>query len=315
LKKLIKQKGTDSLKTITFTLTASKDFNFWRTVFSHGWCSLLPFQIDKEHHRLNRLLRLTDGTLASCEISAPKTSLISIEVKSAENMTKKHQSEILLQIASCLRLTEDFSAFYREARRYPQYRWIRNLKAGRMLRAPSVFEDVVKMICTTNCSWALTEIMIENLVGELGVQFDSAIKSFPTPEALAGTTDQFLRKSIRAGYRSPYLLELAENIASGKLDVEHWRSSELPTEELFLELRSVKGVGPYAAGNILKLLGRYDYLGLDSWVRVKYYELHHEGRPVIDRTIEKRYRRFGEWRGLFFWLEMTKDWYQQKFPF
>ena len=89
----------------------------------------------------------------------------------------------------------------------------------------------------------------------------------------------------------------------------------LQQNALFKELRSIKGVGAYSAGNILKLLGRYDYLGLDSWSRSKYYELYHQGRTVSDRTIERRYIQFGKWRGLFFWLEMTKHWYDHEFPF
>ena len=184
-----------------------------------------------------------------------------------------------------------------------------------MLRSPSVFEDVVKMICTTNCTWALTEIMVNNLVDKLGETFDDSHKSFPSPEALAGTSEKFLRKDIKAGYRSPFLLEFAEKVASGKLDIECLRSSDLSTEELFKELRSIKGVGVYSAGNLLKLLGRYDYLGLDSWSRGKYYELYHQGRAVSDRTIERRYKQLGKWRGLFFWLEMTKHWYDHEFPF
>ena len=89
----------------------------------------------------------------------------------------------------------------------------------------------------------------------------------------------------------------------------------LPTEELFKQVRSVKGMGNYAAGNIMKLLGRYDYLGLDSWVRAQFYKLHKNGRRIGDKTIERHYDRFGKWRGLFFWLEMTKNWYDKKFPF
>jgi len=78
-------------------------------------------------------------------------------------------------------------------------------------------------------------------------------------------------------------------------------------------MRTVKGIGPYAAGNLLKLVGRYDYLGLDSWVRSKYFELHHDGSRVKDSTIERRYERYGRWRGLFFWLEMTRYWHDGKF--
>jgi len=113
---------------------------------------------------------------------------------------------------------------------------------------------------------------------------------------------------VKAGYRAPYLLELAERVASRKLDVESWRSSTLSTGDLLKEIRAIKGIGPYASENILRLLGRYDYLGLDSWVRARYYEIHHHGRKVKDGTIERRYARYGKWRGLLFWFEMTKTW-------
>jgi N-glycosylase/DNA lyase len=284
-------------------------------MYSHGWCSLLPFRVDKEHRALNRILTLSNGSLVLCQISDQKDSKLTIQVHSSALLTHADRSEVIRHIASCLRLTEDFSDFYRETRRYPKYHWIAKAKAGRMLRSPSVFEDVVKMICTTNCSWALTEIMVNNLVENFGIAFDVSHKSFPSPEALAGTSEGFLRKNIKAGYRSPFLLEFAKKVASGKLDVECWRSSELSTAALFQELRSIKGVGVYSAGNILKLLGRYDYLGLDSWVRAKYYEVYHKGRTVSDRTIERRYRPYGKWRGLFFWMEMTKHWLKRDIPF
>jgi 3-methyladenine DNA glycosylase/8-oxoguanine DNA glycosylase len=271
--------------------------------------------VDKEQQALHRIFTLNGGVFVSCQIIAQRNLFLRIRASSSQRLTLIQYSEIKQQITTCLRLSEDFTNFYHEARRYSRYRWIEKMKAGRMLRAPSVFEDIVKMICTTNCSWSLTEIMVENLVGELGRPFDESLRSFPSPEALAGSTEQFLRKNIKAGYRSPFLLEFAKNVASGKLDVERWRSSELPTSDLFQELRSIKGVGEYAAGNILKLLGRYDYLGLDSWVRGKYYELYHAGRSVSDRTIERRYKPYGTWRGLFFWMEMTKHWYNHKFPF
>jgi hypothetical protein len=75
----------------------------------------------------------------------------------------------------------------------------------------------------------------------------------------------------------------------------------------------VKGIGPYAAGNLLKLVGRYDELGLDSWVRTQYARLHTRGRKVSDARITRHYKRYGTWRGLFFWLEMTRYWHDEKF--
>lgn len=302
------------MKTSRLTIQTPTNFNFWPTVYSHGWCSLPPFRVDKENKRFSQLLQLHDGALAYCTLVNGSSNL-SVEVQSAKQLTSKQQAVVKLKIKQCFRMEEDLGEFYKEAKGHSHYRWIPKVGAGRMLRAPSVFEDVVKMMCTTNCSWALTEIMIKNLTTLLGEKFSNDAYAFPTPKALAGVTEKFVRKNIRAGYRSPYLIELAERVASGKLDLESWRSSALPTAELFNEVRSVKGIGEYAAGNLLRLLGRYDYLALDSWVRGKYFELHKNGRRVSDRTIERHYADFGKWRGLFFWLEMTKYWYEQRFPF
>jgi 3-methyladenine DNA glycosylase/8-oxoguanine DNA glycosylase len=309
------KRRSTALKLTTLIIPTPQNFSFWHTVNSHGWCSLQPFSVDKERLSLERIFTLAEGSLASCHITAPQGTSLHVAVSSSEKLSNIQHLDLKRQIGSCLRLTENFSDFYREVGRHARYRWIAGKKAGRLLRAPTVFEDVIKMICTTNCSWSLTEIMVENLVEKLGRPFDDSHKSFPSPKALAGVTEQFLRKKIRAGYRSPFILEFAENVAAEKIEVESWRSLEIPADILLKELRSIKGIGEYAAGNLMKLLGRYDYLGLDSWVRSKYYELYHKGRKVSDQTIERNYQPYGKWRGLIFWMEMTKQWYDHKFPF
>jgi len=289
-------------------------FSFWRTVYSHGWCSLPPFLVIKEEKSLQRLLLLKDGTLVHCVLREQK-SKISVSFTSQDPLSADQKSEVRDLLSQCLRVHDDLSGFYQEALRRPGSRWIPKTGAGRLLRSPTVFEDVVKMICTTNCSWSLTETMVGNLTRLLGKSFGNGYYSFPTPESIAGTTDAFLRKNIRSGYRSPYLLQFATAVADGKLDVEGWRSTSLPTDQLYEQLKTVNGMGDYAAGNVLKLLGRYDYLGLDSWVRGRFYELHTRGRKVKDSTIERHYAPLGKWKGLFFWLEMTRYWYDHKFPF
>src|SRR5262249_49086716 len=155
--------------------------------------------------------------------------------------------------------------FYNSVRADPDFAWIAGEGAGRMLRSPTVFEDLVKMICTTNCSWALTEKMVSGLVNELGRETEDGRKSFPSPEAMAQRPVKFFRDRVRAGYRAPYLKELAQRVASGALDVESWLANELPTKDLIREIKSVKGAGNYAAENLLRLIGRYDGLALDSW--------------------------------------------------
>jgi len=295
-------------------ITTPRDFNFWRTVYSHGWCSLLPYSIRKGDKAISRPFLLSTGLTVLCSISQ-RGSTIEVDAESTRKPTQLERSEIRSQIRESFRLGEDFREFYSEARRHRQYRWIPRLRVGRLLRAPTVFEDVVKMMCTTNCSWALTQAMVQNLTTKLGARADSIAFNFPTPDAIAGVTEGYLRKEIRSGYRSPFLLEFSRNVAKRTLDIESWRTTDAPTEELYKEVLSVKGIGAYAAGNILKLVGRYDYLGLDSWVRKQFADLHRNGRTVSDAAIEKHYRQFGKWKGLFFWLEMTRQWLTTEVPF
>ncbi|MEK7251231.1 MAG: hypothetical protein AAB209_12500 [Bacteroidota bacterium] len=310
------------MHTTVLNIPTPTNFNFWRTAYSHGWADLPPFSYNPDTEELSRVLTVDSGTVVSTVLKAngsakwdaqQRQKRITVKVDSAQPLSSSQKQSLISQLRSCLRLNEEFLGFHRVARKHPEYKWIAASGSGRMLRAPTVFEDVVKMICTTNCTWALTKLMVTNLVEHFGEKLDPTLHAFPTAEAIAASSEKYLRKEIKAGYRSPYLIELAERVASGKLDLESWRMSQLPTDELFKQMRSVKGVGPYAAGNLMKLVGRYDYLGLDSWVRAQYYKLHRNGRTVKDSTIEKHYEPYGKWRGLFFWLEMTRYWHDEKF--
>jgi N-glycosylase/DNA lyase len=176
--------------------------------------------------------------------------------------------------------------------------------AGRMLRSPTVFEDVVKTVCTTNCAWSGTVRMVTALVEHLGVDG----RTFPDPAAMAEAGDDFYRDVARAGYRGPYLRAIASAVADGTLDLEELDGrSDLPDTEVAERLLALPGVGPYAAAHIMMLLGRYSRLVLDSWTRPKYASLN-GGRRSKDSTIERRFRRYGPYAGLAFWLLLTRDW-------
>jgi N-glycosylase/DNA lyase len=150
--------------------------------------------------------------------------------------------------------------------------------------------------------------MVTELVNNLGREGRDGRRAFPTPEAMAARPVEFYRDVVRAGYRAEYLKELAERVASGSLDVEAWLRSELPTIELKKEMKRVKGVGDYAAENLLKLVGRYDVLALDSWVRAKFARTHNNGRTIADAKIARYYSQFNTWRGLALWCDVTRDW-------
>jgi N-glycosylase/DNA lyase len=187
--------------------------------------------------------------------------------------------------------------------------WISENNAGRLLRSQTVFEDLVKTVCTTNCSWALTKKMTANLVEKLGEKTANGEGAFPTAEKMASVSAEFYKTEIRAGYRSAYFAELAESVASGKTNPESWLDTDLPTAELKKEMKQIKGVGDYAAENLLKLVGRYDGLALDSWLRAQFYKKHNGGTVCPDSEIKNFYERFGKWRGLAIWCDMTERWF------
>ena len=287
------------------TIRPPKTFSFKRTVRSHGWYGLLPFQFDEKSWTLTRVLEMKSGAPVTVRISSRGKS---IRIETDRQPGARNLASITGDVRHMLRLDDDLDIFYQAMDREAEFSWVSKQGAGRLLRSPTVFEDLVKMICTTNCSWALTEVMVSGLVNKLGREASDGRRAFPSAEAMAGVSEKFYREEIRSGYRAPYLKELAERVASGSLDPESWLHSQLPTAELQKEMKQVKGVGDYAAENLLKLVGRYDGLALDSWTRAKFSQVRNGGRKASDKKIARYYSRFDSWRGLALWCDMTRDW-------
>jgi N-glycosylase/DNA lyase len=212
-----------------------------------------------------------------------------------------------------LRLEQDLSGLYALLADDEQLSWAVT-GAGRLLRGQTVFEDVVKTICTTNCAWSATVRMVGALVRELGEPArgeppGSEHRAFPTPAAMAAADERFYTDVVRAGYRGPYLRTLAAAVTDGALDLEALATAtadDLSDDELEERLLAIAGVGPYAAAHVMMLLGRHSRLVLDSWTRPKYARL--TGRKAKDAAMVSRFRRYGPWAGLAFWLVLTRDW-------
>ena len=292
---------------MNFSIPTPDGFDFKHTLFSHGWYGLLPFELSGSD-TLIRVLDLSDGAPVSVKIKDDGDAL---SVSVPGRLSKSARACIERDVRHIFRLDDLLDLFYERITDDPDFGWIARDGAGRLLRSPTVYEDLVKSICTTNCSWSLTTKMVTELVGNLGRETADGRRAFPTPEAMASQPASFYRDVVRAGYRSEYLKELADRVATGEMDVESWLTSELPTSELKREMKRVKGVGDYAAENLLKLVGRYDVLALDSWVRGKFARMRNRGRTCDDKKIARFYSRFKEWRGLALWCDMTRDWFDE----
>jgi 3-methyladenine DNA glycosylase/8-oxoguanine DNA glycosylase len=288
--------------------------DLWRTVNSHGVVDLPPMRIDEDARALEATLPLDGRPPRAVRIveGGPALALVTVRGRAPG---AADAAGLLHVVRHVLRLDEDLSAFYELAARDPDLAWATR-GAGRLVRSPTVFEEVVKTICTTNTAWSATERMVGALVEHLGepaagVRPDGPYgRAFPTPRAMMEADAEFYADVVRAGYRGAYLRSLAGSVASGDVDLEELaqaRPDELSDDEVAARLLALPGVGPYAAAHVMMMLGRYSRLILDSWTRPKYARLT-GGRPKKDATLERRFRRYGRYAGLAFWLFLTRDW-------
>jgi 3-methyladenine DNA glycosylase/8-oxoguanine DNA glycosylase len=292
---------------------AGEPIDLWRTLVSHGIASLPPMRLDEETRTLEVTIKAGRGRPRMLRLSQSADDRGRAEILGRAPGPAARQL-LMATLGYMLRLDEDLSPFYALAQGDHELAWVTR-GAGRMLRSPTVFEDVIKTVCTTNCSWSATKRMVAALVRHLGEPAAGAPagglgRAFPTPEAMAAATPSFYKDVARAGYRGPYLMALARSVAEGTVDLEalgRADADELSDEEVAARLLALPGVGPYAAAHVMMLVGRYSRLILDSWTRPTYARL--AGRRLVsDQAIVRRFRPYGRYAGLAFWLFVTRDW-------
>jgi len=190
------------------------------------------------------------------------------------------------------------------ARTEPKLAQVEKRAQGRILRCPTLFEDLIKTILTTNTTWTGTIRMVAGLVDQFGdpLPAEPHRRAFPTPEQLGATDEATLRSETRLGYRAPYVLEIARAVAGGSLDLEAFKSKEFPTGQLHKQLLAIKGVGRYAAANLLMILGRYDHLPVDSWAFKMISQEWYGGAAIGEAEIQAVFQGWGEWKGLAYWF-------------
>ncbi len=300
----------------SWTLPLPDGFAMAITVRSHGWPQLAPFDWDEGSLTLSTIVALDETRAARLSLTPALDTVSTLRVRAeGPSLTAADRARLSATARRILSLDLALAPLYARLHGDAERGWIAERGAGRFLRAATLWEDVVKLILTTNCSWTLTELMTARLVDSLGVEAAPGLKAFPTPAAMARKSEAFYRETIKAGYRAPSLVKLAKAVASGEIDLDALIVAPETAVEARKAVTSLPGCGPYVADNLLRILGRGDYLGLDSWSRVVYAKrVHNQGRgatrPLKDTTIERAYKRFGPHAGLVFWLDVTRHWHE-----
>lgn len=300
------------MPTRTIRIPVPQPFELRLCLLGHGWYALAPHRFAEATTTFATVLRLgeRDQDVVDAELAADGAAADTLRVKltAARPLSAADGKLAAQQLAHMLRLDDDLGAFHAMCAKEPRLRWAARRGAGRMLRSVTVFEDLMKLLFTTNTTWSGTEAMVRNLVGALGTPAPSGARAFPTaPQCLRDAA--FYREVVRTGYRAQAAQDLAEAFVAGTLTDADFLAPQ-PADTLWRRLNALRGFGPYAAGQAMRLCGHYERLALDSWCRARLQELDGSRRPPSDRQVERRYAPFAPFQGLALWLDLTADWHR-----
>ncbi len=279
---------------------ARPPFNFRSVVKSHGWYQLEPFGWDDASGTLTRIERLSSGRVVRTALSGAGRG---VAIRVWGRLSVPERQELAGKVTWMLMLDADFGEFYRLADAEPRLAHCRKHAHGRLLRSSTLWEDVVKVMLTTNIQWSGTRRLVAALVYRFGEPLGDSDtpRAFPGPEPIARSRESTLRR-LGLGYRAPYLLQLARGVTSGKFDLEQLKDGARPMEDVRRMLLALPGIGPYAAATLLGILERYDYIGVDTEAMSAVSKAFYGGQPVGPKEIDAVFARWGRFKSLAYWF-------------
>lgn len=269
-------------------------------VRSHGWSHLPLFAVADDDRSIAVRARIGDGIH---RLTLRQTAGgVRIDVQTELGSTPAPAA--LRQVAAdVLGLNPALTPFWERCAASESHAWAATLGIGNQLRMPSLYEDLLVLLFSTNCAFSRVVTLVETVSALTDDAPPSDLPLLPRPSAILAAGEPGLR-AAGLGFRAPFVLALAETAAAGKLP-ERADLLALDAEAARAALLELSGVGPYVAETALRISGVQEFYGIDSWNRTK-VKAAAKGPAGLDRVYR---RRFGEWRGLAYWIDATRDWY------
>ena len=269
---------------------------------------LAPNQWLVDQQSLQRVEQLTTERVVLLYINGEErtdTIQVNITVQADGPLTTAETTELLAKVRWMLKLDEDFASFYALVASHPHIGRVVAQGRGRLLRSPTLWEDVAKTIATTNVTWGNTKSMIQRLVDHLGAPFplNPSLRAFPTPAQVAAADPTLFANVIRMGYRNAYVQGLAQEIVTGARDLEALKMARLSAIDMKKAVKSIKGIGDYAAHTLMMLLGHYSELPIDSELRSHVTRRYFAGEVRPDKEMAAIYAPWGDWKYLAYWFD------------
>jgi 3-methyladenine DNA glycosylase/8-oxoguanine DNA glycosylase len=287
---------------MAFTISVPEDYDLPRDYCSYGYFLLRP-----NHWNVKRRVFTRDFSIERVpfrvEVSQKGVGE-RLRVASSRALSAKSRATVTGWLTRMLRLDEPGSVIGEFHRLDP--RWKKSGR-GRLMRSATMFEDVIKTVTSCNVTWPSTVQMNRRLCEVLGGgKAAMGVHPFPEASKVAGTRAQTLRARCRVGYRDARIVELARMFRRGEVKPAWFEDPATPDEAVYGALLELPGIGPYAAANIMQLLGRYGRLPLDTEsVRHGKAVLGYEGSSAeIMKRVRAHYEPFKSHAFRSYWFEL-----------
>ncbi len=175
----------------------------------------------------------------------------------------------------------------------PMQAAVKACRGLRLLRQDP-WECLAGFICSSTKQIVQIQKIVALLCERFGRPVDAppgqmAISAFPAVQAIAATSETALRE-CKLGFRAPYLLGTARQIADGSLMLQHLET--LDTSDAREALMRCPGVGRKIADCVLLFAyGRHDAFPVDVWVQKALHRLYF---PTASRISLQQLQKFSQ---------------------
>lgn len=285
----------------TIKLNPPKHYDLHMTCHAHGWKNLAPFKWSDESNSLSFVALIGEEPVDIEVVQNGKS--VTATLHPHRKLDRKSLNDARQTITRSLDLKTETDSLLEVAEKFGEdYVNLIENGAGRMLHAPTLWEDAAKTLFTTNCSWSLTKKMCESACSEkFSEPAPSGRYPFPSAEKLSEYSAQNIGELIPVGYRADYLIELSKRFSEDP-SLGGIESNGYDYKSAYKYVIDSKGFGDYACNHLLVLAGYYDRIPVDTVV-VSYLKRNYRVRKP-ESFIKRKY---GKWGKYMFWgLKLEK---------
>ena len=260
-------------------LETPKYFRLSLCATSHGWVNLSPFYYSSIDFTLHRTEQIGNSTYV-LSIKQDKSIL---QVNILPKICLTHCRILEERIRRALSFDFSINDFIKYSSKLSKEINSAVLKGySYFLRSFTPFEDAVKTLITTNCSWGYTKNISHSLCLHLGKKAFDDTYSFPSLKRLKDLTEIDFRR-LGLGYRSNYLVSLCHNFLLSKSTPQNWL-----------------GFGNYASAHFSFLCGSFEQVPVDREV-CRYLKIPYNSQSFV--KVNSLYSDWGPYKFLAYKIE------------